>query len=149
SITGNEAIGSLNSAGGGAAVYNGMTLTASTIAGNHTSGRGGGILLVTTYSSTIANSTVSGNRANLMGGVYTVNFGTLTIANTTIAFNAASYGSEIHNGAFRYLAPGLAAYGGSVVMQSVLLANNHYGTPPLDNDFSFGKEFQTDAVTGS
>jgi hypothetical protein len=156
SIVDNVAVGSLNSQGGGLFVFHDAMLTASTISDNHTAGTGGGIVFKETCPplgfcsgvATVINSTISGNSASLLvGGIYAHTLG-LNISNSTIAFNTAYYGAEIRNGTFRYLAAGVAAPGGSVDLESSLLANNHYGTPPLDSDFSFYKLVQTDAVTG-
>ena len=154
SILDNSAIGSLNSEGGGVFAAGNVVLTASTISGNRTAGNGGALATtlrighLTMYGDTsITNSTISGNSANLVGGAYLRSL-TTNIDNSTIAFNTAYYGAKILNGTFRYLASGVFSAGGTVDLESSLLANNSYGAPPLDSDFSFYKTEQADAVGG-
>ena len=71
-----------------------MTVISSTVSGNTSNNRGGGI-----YSGidavTLTNSTVSGNRATATflgegGGIYS-RFGNLTLTNSTVSGNAANY----------------------------------------------------------
>jgi len=154
-ISGNLAVGSLQSIGGGLSMRY-LTLTASTVSDNVAAGNGGAMVLfrcgnltcIEPGSATIKNSTISGNSANLVGGIY-ARIGSLAIDNSTIANNTAQYGAKIVNGTFRYLAAGVSAAGGNVDLESSLIANNRYGTPALDSDFSFYKALQTDAVVGT
>lgn len=83
--------------GGGIAVNGGGTLTAlnTTIAGNDAAfayGYGGG--LANAGSSTLIDSTVSGNHAIAGGGIYTSS--DLTLVNTTVANNQAQYGGGLY-----------------------------------------------------
>ena len=153
-ISGNLAVGTLSSIGGGLSTRY-LTLTASTIADNVAAGYGGAVIMfrcsnltcIEAGSATIKNSTISGNSANFVGGIY-ARIGSLEIDNSTIVRNVAQYGAKILNGTFRYLAAGVFSAGGNVDLESSLLANNRYGSPPLDSDFSFYKQFQMDAVIG-
>ena len=91
-VTGNHA-----AIGGGVAVNGGGTLTAlnTTIAGNDATlafGYGGG--LANAGSSTLIDSTVSGNHAIAGGGIYTSS--DLTLVNTTVANNQAQYGGGLY-----------------------------------------------------
>jgi large repetitive protein len=83
--------------GGGIAVNGGGTLTAlnTTISGNDAAfafGYGGG--LANAGSSTLIDSTVSGNHAIAGGGIYTSS--DLTLVNTTVANNQATYGGGLY-----------------------------------------------------
>ncbi len=75
------------------------TLDALTITGGDAgSSKGGGIRVITGAQLTVANSTISGNSADVGGGVH-VAVGALTLINTTVAGNSAQFGGGgISNG---------------------------------------------------
>jgi len=91
-----------STSGGG--IYNAYgattTLANSTVSGNSANtgtGRGGGILNSASTITTLNNSTVSGNSANNGGGFYNV-ASTTTLNNSTVSGNSASYlGGGIYN----------------------------------------------------
>ena len=88
--------------GGGIANFGTLTLTNSTVSGNHVTLYGGGIY---NYSGTVTltNSTVSGNSADFGGGDGIFNYGgTVTLTNSTVSGNfpsvsAGTYGGGIYN----------------------------------------------------
>ncbi len=86
-IIGNHA----SSAGGGIVNFGGnVTLTDSTISGNDSDHEGGGISSYYGSTVTVINSTISGNNAAYGGGVYTAN-GTVNLTNSTVSGNDAVY----------------------------------------------------------
>jgi len=90
-----------NQGGGIAANGAGLTITIanSTISTNRaagSSGVGGGVLLVTGFASTLSNVTFSGNVADFSGGGAYL-VGRLTLRNVTLADNSAPIGSAILN----------------------------------------------------
>lgn len=93
---------------------------------------------------TIANSTISGNKApnGVIGGIYN-NTNQLTISNSTIALNTAATAGVATSGT------GIAIYGAgmapTVNFQSTLVASNTYGATAQNRDLSaFGV-----TITGS
>ncbi len=70
-----------------------MRLRGSTVSGNEATGDGGGIHIG--QASSIANSTIVGNRGNRGGGIAFVHTGQTTISNTTITGNTATTGGGI------------------------------------------------------
>ena len=84
------------SIGGG--IYNGgtLSLTNSTVSGNHAGAAGGGILNAGTGTLTLTNSTVSGNHANNGGGIW--NGGDVTLVNTIVAGNSAPTNPDAQGG---------------------------------------------------
>ena len=68
-----------------------LTISNSTIAGNSTSGSGGGVVNESSGTVTITSSTIANNSAS-QGGGGIENFGALTLTNSTIADNKASGG---------------------------------------------------------
>ena len=124
--------------GGGLNIRTNVSIFASTISGNTTSGDGGGLIVLPPpppfgpYSITITNSTISGNSAaKFFGGVYSR--AAMTLQNSTIAFNTAAFGSD----GDKFLSPGLAfnaTYNDSflVNLQSSVISNNTYGSTPSD-----------------
>jgi Chlamydia polymorphic membrane protein (Chlamydia_PMP) repeat len=149
-ITGNSATNS----GGGACVLPGgsLTLADSTISGNSADNNGGGICVSPQGSALVGNSTISGNFANNGGGIYVAAFpslaltvgnstisgnsadnsgggiwmdgpATAVIQSSTIAFNIAdsdNVGAGDGGGIFVFI-------GGSMTLQSTLVANNLHG----------------------
>lgn len=79
-----------------------------------------------------AQSTVSGNSADLIGGGIAVNSASVKIYNSTIAFNSAAAAS----GNSQAYAPGIALNANkvamNVVLSSNLLSNNTFGNSELD-----------------
>jgi len=124
--------------GGGLRAHGDVDIVGSTISGNRSSKAVGGILSSheTPASATlrIVNSTISGNSAaGAVGGVYT-DSATTQIYSTTIAFNTAA-GETIGS---LHEAPGLAVVAIfsdiAFKLESVLLANNTYGSAPATED---------------
>jgi predicted outer membrane repeat protein len=74
-----------------------LTMTASTVTGNSSTGSGGGVSAWNPTAVTITNSTISGNTAAGDGGGITFGgaVGTMTIVSSTITGNTASYGGGI------------------------------------------------------
>ena len=108
--------------GGGAFVASGGgTIKYSTIADNESNHNIGGIVMVGSSGTlNIFNSTISGNKAaNAVGGLYT---GMATnVYNSTIAFNY-----EGSTGSYSYVSSaGLSAYNAPVALQSSILAGNY------------------------
>jgi hypothetical protein len=101
--------------GGGIHVSGNMTIERSTVSGNAADSFGG-IDQFTgspTYTGTIADSTISTNRANFgYGGAYTD--ATLALSNSTIAFNISSDAGHV---------AGLYVYGPATI-RSTIIANN-------------------------
>ena len=127
--------------GGGLYLRGSATITGSTISGNHSSDREGGINIASTapasHSAVITNSTISGNSAFRVGGMSS-NIAT-TLQNSTIAFNTASSGYTSPTARF---SPGISfgttSTSFAVNLQSSLLSNNTYGSISglTENDFS-------------
>jgi len=145
SAVNNSALGDYAAGGGGLYVKANLTLTASTVSGNHTDGIGGGarvgrgaFLYSMPPAVKINNSTISGNDASTyVGGVFS-EF-SVTLQNSTIAFNTAGSGNYSSTGHTYFVGAGLVDVGPrvhSVVLQSSLLANNTYGFTDEDSDFS-------------
>jgi hypothetical protein len=130
--------GGVNSVGAGA-VY----LFNSTIALNQASAGIGGLGVKGQANVKIVNSTISSNNAGngLIGGAY-LGAQTIHIYNSTIAANTASTSSA-------FFPPGLGVKGvgptPSFVMQSSIIANNQYGSPPA-TDSDLGSSI---VITGS
>jgi hypothetical protein len=120
-VSGNVAqsiAGMPSSAGGGlAAIDVGVSITASTVDSNTADVAGGAVFEIVAdapdVASAIRSSTVSGNAARFVGGGI-MGFGPLTVHNSTIAFNTSS----------ALGVSGLYAGGGTLDLQSSILANN-------------------------
>ncbi|MCL2648050.1 MAG: fibronectin type III domain-containing protein [Phycisphaerales bacterium] len=92
-ITGNHADGN----GGGIYNYGNMMMTNSIVTGN-TAGSGGGGIYHVLGVLTVTNSAITGNTANNGGGLYDIDAASITVTNSTIAGNAAaSAGGGISN----------------------------------------------------
>jgi filamentous hemagglutinin family protein len=109
-----------------------VTITNSTISGNVSRGRGGGIFNQGGRL-TVTNSLVSGNSAgNNGGGISNTSGGTAAVINSTLSGNSATFGGGIHTGS-----------GGTVTFTSSTLSgnsatngggiNNNGGTVNLNN----------------
>jgi hypothetical protein len=95
-----------------------LTVRNSTISGNSSTIRGGGVFMVGTSQATLVNSTVSGNRAPDGGGVLAS--GSVTLRSVTL------FGNRADN-----QAAGIGVVtGGVVTVQSAVLANNRVGVIP-------------------
>ena len=94
-VSGNSA-GGVFSAAGGVIGSAGVTIINSTISGNLSGDRGGGVLAGGFTSLSIMNSTISGNSAGTGGGIYNVNY-SIHVANSTISGNSAGSGGGIYN----------------------------------------------------
>lgn len=127
-ISGNE-----SDFGGGIAVFYGATgrtvrIERSEISGNKARAYGGGVGIFNpsyaspTLTTTIVNSTISGNRSyGTVGGIF--NQGYLTVSNSTIAFNRAD--SDVYQVTY-HLAAGLCTTY-AATLQSTIIANNTLG----------------------
>ena len=112
-VTGNDGLGS---AGGGIRNSGGTTtITDSTISGNVVDAQGAGIFNIGSPL-TIVRSTISGNTATESGGGIRVDSGTVTVENSTISGNTANSGGGIRN------------LNGTVTVSSSTIANNNGGT---------------------
>ena len=112
-VTANNGLGS---AGGGIRNAGGTTtITDSTISGNVVNAQGGGIFTIGTPL-TIIRSTISGNTSAESGGGIRIDSGTLTVENSTISGNTANSGGGIRN------------LNGTVTITSSTIANNNGGT---------------------
>jgi hypothetical protein len=155
SVVANSAEGSSSTSGGGLYVAASLTLTASTLSGNHTDGLGGGarigeqgVIFPVSPTVKINSSTISGNDASTYaGGLYSLF--SVTLQNSTIAFNTAGVGNLSAHGHTYFLAAGLTASGPAVDLQSSLIANNTYGMFDEDSDFSTFTPGQTITVSGA
>ena len=105
-LTGGDVVGF----GGAISNAENLTLTGSTLSGNHAT-RGGGVSNGGT--TTITSSTLSGNQAVFGGGVYN-RYGSIavTITNSTLSGNSANYGGGVRNGS-------TATITGSIIANSV------------------------------
>jgi len=103
-----------NGDGGGIGNSGTLTISNSTISGNHAweGSRGGGISNGGTL--TVSNSTISGNSSNSGGGIW--NGGTLTVSSSTLAFNVTS-------GQFSGVGGGISNSGSAVISDSTLFGN--------------------------
>ena len=103
-----------NSAKSGGGVYTGSggttTLTNTTVSGNSAAQNGGGLFTGSGGATTLTNCTVSGNTATNGGGLFTGSGGTTTIINCTISGNSAS-----QNGGGLYNASGTVTIGNTIV----------------------------------
>ena len=135
-ITGGNVFGS----GGGIQTVESLTITNSTISGNSTGFRGGGIYSVG-GDTTIVNSTISGNNsASDGGGIYSY-IETINITNSTISGNSAGgrgggiffYGSSgrVTNstiaGNSASSGGGITEYYGEIILTNTIIANNTGG----------------------
>ena len=134
-LTGNSADGpASNNVGsfGAAEVVHAVSIRHSTISNNYAAGVVGGLALfgTSTDSVTIRESTISGNRSgtSLVGGMY-IKSGATVLANDTIAFNSAATQSTLG-------APGVAIFGGTLDLESTLIANNYSGSLPDAGDLA-------------
>ena len=122
---GNLTIANGNAANGGGILNNDtLTLTNSTLTGNHAGGNGGAILNTGTLS--VTNSTFSGNDATSGGGIF--NDGTLTVTNSTLNGNSVT-GSGTSGGG------GLGLHTGTAALTNTIIAGNTAaGSAPDDID---------------
>ncbi len=96
-VSGNSA-GGVFSAAGGVIGSAGVTIINSTISGNLSGDRGGGVLAGGFTSLSIMNSTISGNSAGTSGGgIYGSAYFGVSIVNSTISGNSAGTGGGIYN----------------------------------------------------
>jgi hypothetical protein len=115
-----------NSAGGGLANFGILTLSDSTLSGNHTAAYGAGMYNAGT-SATVSNCTISGNSGlpgsapvAYGGGIFNEYGGTLTVTDCTVSGNSAAYyGGGIYNNYTMTLSGGAvsgntAQYGGGI-----------------------------------
>ncbi|MGA2488802.1 MAG: choice-of-anchor Q domain-containing protein, partial [Anaerolineales bacterium] len=108
--------GSTANTGGG--IYNAgsLTVTNSTVAGNHAGQGGAGILNENSGTLTVTNSTLTGNTTDTIGGGIYNNIGTLTVANSTLQGNSAvNYGG------------GIFTWNGSLTLKNSTLSGNSAG----------------------
>lgn len=92
-----------------------LTITNSTISGNQSAVRGGGVFTSDAVATTIVNSTISGNSAPIGGGILT--FSPATLRNVTLNANRATVAGA-----------GVRADKGAVVrIENTLLADNLFG----------------------
>lgn len=99
-----------------------LLLRNSLIAGNRSSGDGGGVGIVAGGKATIINTTVSGNTAaNLGGGITQLNIAVgSTIVNSTVANNVAN-----NTNAAAEVGGGINVEGGTMNLSNTLVAGNH------------------------
>jgi predicted outer membrane repeat protein len=141
-IANNSSEGTFLAHGGGMSTSYG-SITTSTFHGNHADGRGGAIAvenicagpICVARSLALTNSTISGNDAEIAGGIYLFH-DTLDARNSTIAENSAVSGAGFFGPTFSYFGAGVFAYTSAVNFESTLIANNSYGSPAIDSDFS-------------
>lgn len=145
-LTKNSALGAASAGSDGGVLSEGdLVLIASTVSANFASGSVGGVAAASSHNTgvttTITNSTISGNVAGqYTGGVWT-NSGKVYLNNSTIAFNTASADISTANGPQAYYAAGIAidddAGAVTVDMRSTLIANNTFGSStPVNADLS-------------
>ncbi len=93
----NASGGGFGNTGGGIFNRGTLTLTDSTVSGNHA--RLGGAILSYSGGVTLIDSTVSGNSAQGGGGIYNTSLGTLTLNDSTVSNNSCSvnWGGGISN----------------------------------------------------
>src|SRR5216683_2951586 len=127
-IAGNAATGRNSEGGGGIANGDGtLTVDKSTISGNSTSSGTGGSAIFNILTTSVSNSTISGN----MGPGHSVlNSDTLTLSYVTIAANSAGISNS-----------------GSVTATGTIIANNNPGTNCFGNRFNEPSGFNLDSGT--
>lgn len=131
--------GNIDRDGGGILVRNGsLTLDQCTVSGNTTTGdHGGGIGVTFGTTATILRSTISGNSSNFRGGGIN-NDGTLTISDSTISGNSAFEGGGVRQAQMTSIISdstitgntssgqggGALVAGGSLTLKNTLVAGN-------------------------
>ncbi len=127
-IAGNAATGRNSEGGGGIANGDGtLTVDKSTISGNSTSGGTGGSAIFNILTTSVSNSTISGNTGP---GHSVLNSDTLTLSYVTIASNSAGISNS-----------------GSVTATGTIIANNNPGTNCFGNRFNEPFGFNLDSGT--
>jgi len=127
-IAGNAATGRNSEGGGGIANGDGtLTVDKSTISGNSTSGGTGGSAIFNILTTSVSNSTISGNTGP---GHAVLNSDTMTLSYVTIASNSAGISNS-----------------GSVTATGTIIANNNPGTNCFGNRFQEPFGFNLDSGT--
>ncbi len=127
-IAGNAATGRNSEGGGGIANGDGtLTVDKSTISGNSTSSGTGGSAIFNILTTSVSNSTISGNTGP---GHSVLNSDTLTLSYVTIASNSAGISNS-----------------GSVTATGTIIANNNPGTNCFGNRFNEPFGFNLDSGT--
>jgi len=139
--------------GGGAYITRELDLIESTVSGNRADVSGG--ILINGYggtgSSTIGNSTISGNvAADYTGGLATNSY--LAMRNSTVAFNCASttpFGTTYHIGVglnFRFTPPNLLS---TIIANNDLCVARGSDAMPQDQLYDLGGQAFTGSITGA
>ena len=127
-IAGNAATGANSEGGGGIANGDGtLTVDTSAISGNSTSGGTGGSAIFNILTTSVSNSTISGNTGP---GHAVLNSDTMTLSYVTIAANSAGISNS-----------------GSVTATGTIIANNNPGTNCFGNRFQEPFGFNLDSGT--
>ena len=127
-IAGNAATGRNSEGGGGIANGDGtLTVDKSTISGNSTSSGTGGSAIFNILTTSVSNSTISGNTGP---GHSVLNSDTMTLSYVTIAANSAGISNS-----------------GSVTATGTIIANNNPGTNCFGNRFQEPFGFNLDSGT--
>jgi len=127
-IAGNAATGRNSEGGGGIANGDGtLTVDKSTISGNSTSSGTGGSAIFNILTTSVSNSTISGNTGP---GHAVLNSDTMTLSYVTIASNSAGISNS-----------------GSVTATGTIIANNNPGTNCFGNRFQEPFGFNLDSGT--
>ena len=127
-IAGNAATGRNSEGGGGIANGDGtLTVDKSTISGNSTSSGTGGSAIFNILTTSVSNSTISGNTGP---GHAVLNSDTMTLSYVTIAANSAGISNS-----------------GSVTATGTIIANNNPGTNCFGNRFQEPFGFNLDSGT--
>ena len=121
SVVDSTVAGNSAAAGGGIANLGALVVTASTIASNQATDRGGGLLIEFPVSASLINSTVSRNVAGTAGGGIANLAGRLDAVNATIASNQAPSGGGVFGDA--ELIDGSMYVGESNLTSTILAAN--------------------------
>lgn len=140
-----------NSARDGGGVYvgedNTVTLANSTISANRAGGDGGGVWNGQESTSVnLINSTVSGNKAQRGGGVYNGLAASITVTNSTISGNIASgNGGGVHSGDYGYVTLARALISGNTAISGRKIFNDETATVTAANFNVFGHSGLTKA----
>ena len=120
---------------GGIVAFGSATISASTISGN-SAGFVGGLRVLgygSTHTLSITNSTISGNHSTAYIGGISASTAVTSIRNSTIAFNTSVSASADQGPGLYILNSYAAGHPSSIELESSILSNNTYGS--IENDF--------------
>jgi CSLREA domain-containing protein len=128
--------GGVSDFGGAVATYWDVTISNSTISGNHAFYKGGGVYADNYFSTakvTVTNSTIADNSANEGGGIYSI--ASASIGNSTLSGNSASRGggvfaataaissTTVSGNSASVSGGGISTTGGTTLTNSIVLGN--------------------------